>query len=674
MKIIVKKFNKGIRKYQKLGEFTVNPKSTVLIFKQSLSEKLKIPPNGFYIESEILTVKILLTDSFTWEELFNNQDSITVNLEIFLTSLPPRPEKKTIINTLVDLVVKGKVHEVINSMIQLALNAEDLSKGTQLNGWQLIHYVSLYGHEEILSNILTMGCNANAETDDAWTPLMLAAAHGQSSCVAVFLKSLQIQVNKVTKRGTALHLAVEYNNVEVVSLLLNARACCTIENYNKKIPLELANDEDIIQLIPKYQGQWELQKYIKKNISVLHSGDITEYCHLQISDKLSFLVVNAETGFLEIYTSRESWMKKKHPRECIKIVEIQQVTSTKPLFVSTQKFFFKVVFKEGKKIFYTSNERRRTEWIQCLNDGVKYCQLHKIGFDNSNFKSNNLAIHINELSLSPEDFKILEELGSGSFGTVFKVIKNDTQEVFAMKKLSIRLLQKKKMLKYAISECKIMQDLNHPFIIKLYYSFETPTYIFLILELCPNGDLEGLIEKTPLSEAEAKFFLAEIIEGIEYLHSHDIIYRDLKPANILLDSDGHIKLADFGISKDSNSKEEAVSTLIGSPAYISPEILCYEKLSKASDIYSLGIVMHELITGIVPFADFDIGNLFNCIKTSDFEISEKLSREARDLIVKLIDRNTWSRPSLGDIKKHEFFKGVNWNTVRNKKYSRESFL
>ena len=302
-------------------------------------------------------------------------------------------------------------------------------------------------------------------------------------------------------------------------------------------------------------------------------------------------------------------------------------------------------------------------------ESVKFCQLHKIGQEETNLKiSENTNFHP-ESQVTINNFAIQEEIGAGSFGTVYKVMKKDTKEIFAMKRLSKKFLIKKNMLKYAVSESKIMKELNHPFILNLFYSFECENYLYLVLEYCPGGDLELLLEAEGLSEFQSQQYLAEIVLGLEYLHNNDIIYRDLKPANILLDVKGHIKLADFGIAKNSNNKDVAAATLIGSPAYISPEILCHEGLTKASDIYSFGIVMHELITGIIPFANFDLDKLFSSIKRSDFEISNDLSPEAKDLILQLVDRNSYNRPSLSDIKNHSFFSNIDWNSLVNKKYS-----
>lgn len=663
MRIIVKLSNAKPLQSQTLGVFNMTSSFTIEKLKDQISEKFNIVNSSFHLETFLCEVKVLLTDSFALAFFVkDSQKSFTVFLEAHTANnLTGEVNKKYIKAEVVKAITTGNIPELQKIMSQFRLTLEKLIKMSHQNNWKAIHYAALYGQEEII-NLMISECNLNAETEDFWTPLLLASAHGQSSCVNILLKSPQIQINKLTRRGSALHLAVQYNQLEVVSLLLNAKASSSLENFTGKIPLELANDEDIIQLIPKYQGQWEIDKYKSDKVKVVLSGDVMQYCYMSINDKPAYLVINIENGFLEIFNSKDSCNKKRAPREGIKLIEIQYADIGKRGIISMKsKFFFDIVFKGGKRTFYTYKERQRNDWVFEIRDSVKYCQFHKIGIENPNIEPDEEIIVESNVSIG--SFEVLEEIGSGGFGTVFKVIKKDSNEVFAMKRLSKKLLQKRKMLKYAITESKIIKDLDCRFIIKLFYSFECPLYLYLILEYCPGGDLGSLIDLQPIPQSQAKTFLSQIIMGLEYLHEHNIIYRDLKPDNILLDANKNIKLADFGIAVHIDPKAQAVSTLIGSPAYISPEILCYEELTKASDIYAFGIVMHELLTGIIPFANVQIDKLFACIKTSDFEVSQELELSTRDLIMQLINRSTWKRPSFQEIRKHPFFQCIHWDDL-----------
>jgi tRNA A-37 threonylcarbamoyl transferase component Bud32 len=674
MRIILKKFSQLIFKNQKIGNYNVYRNSTVQDFKNLIAKELDTPVSSFHLEANVYGVKVLLTDSFEFSNFCDeSKDTLTVFFEFnTYKDLDTRSSVNNVIQNLVDTVIQGNLVKFQEMIATLDIDGEDLDKRTSLNGWELIHYASLCGREEILKILLENHCNPNSESDDNWTPLLLSCAHAQYTCVHVLLKHPQIQINKVTKRGSALHLAIQYHHIEIVALLLNAKVCCTLENCNGKLPLELASDEDVIQLIPKYIGQWELEKY-KKPATVTYSSEFTQHRLMNINDRHVYLVLSLDTGKLEIFYNKEAWSQKQDPIESFKIIDIQKVNTSKSYFgFLKSKFFFEIVFKGGKRIYYTKTEKKRNNWVNKILDSIKYCQLHKVDFGESNLEKLENAPEFENAQV--ESFQIIEEIGSGSFGTVYKVIKNDSKQIFAMKKLSKKVLTRKKVLKYAISESKIMKELDHPFILSLHYSFECSNYLYLVLEYCPGGDLECLLESGPVSESRARFYLGQIILGLEYLHDHDIVYRDLKPANVLIDSQGYIKLADFGLAKSITDNEEAISTLIGSPAYISPEILCYEKISKASDLYSFGIVMHEILAGVIPFEEFDLCKLFHSIKTSGFTLSKSLSLDAKDLISRMINRKTFNRLSIDKIKNHQFFKGLDWEKLRNKEYRLDSVI
>ena len=285
---------------------------------------------------------------------------------------------------------------------------------------------------------------------------------------------------------------------------------------------------------------------------------------------------------------------------------------------------------------------------------------------NSNLSISNLKNRINFKS-----FEILELIGSGSFGKVFKVKLKTTNEIFAMKVLNKAYLLKKKLLRFAISECNILKESNCPFIIKLHYSFQTPDNLYMILDYCSIGDLSYQIQIDLLEEDEAKFYIAELILAIEYLHNHNIIYRDLKPENILIDSDGHIKLADFGLAKENVTNDVPNKTFCGSPNYLSPEMLTNEGATKASDIYGIGAILYELISGNPPFFMQNQSEMFKNIIEKKLEFQEFFSEEIKDLLNKMLDKDPKKRIGINndksDLKNHAFFEGINWDHIYHKK-------
>ena len=201
-----------------------------------------------------------------------------------------------------------------------------------------------------------------------------------------------------------------------------------------------------------------------------------------------------------------------------------------------------------------------------------------------------------------------------------------------MKVINKKYLIRNHQLRYAVTECNVLKQVSHPYIIKLHYSFQTPDYLYMILDFCPGGDLSYHIIKNLFEEDEAQFFIAELILAIEHLHSLDIIYRDLKPENILIDYEGHIKLADFGLAKENVSDNKTAQSFCGSPAYLSPEMVTRRGAGKSSDIYGIGAVLYEMISGTPPFYANDLGTMYKNIAKSKLLMHDFFSDELQSLL------------------------------------------
>lgn len=231
-------------------------------------------------------------------------------------------------------------------------------------------------------------------------------------------------------------------------------------------------------------------------------------------------------------------------------------------------------------------------------------------------------------------FKLLEKIGAGAFGQIFKAQLIETGQIFAMKSISKEYLFKTKQLKYALSECKILKSMDHPFVIKMHYAFQTPKYLHFILDYCEGGDLSmHIVNKQIFEENEAKFYIAELILAIEYLHKSQVIYRDLKPDNVLLARDGHIKLSDFGLAKQMNgSSPSPALSFCGSPAYLSPEMLFKKGANLALDVYGIGTILYELLVGLPPYYDDDMKTMYRNIAYGKLKVPKYVSLEARAVL------------------------------------------
>lgn len=228
-------------------------------------------------------------------------------------------------------------------------------------------------------------------------------------------------------------------------------------------------------------------------------------------------------------------------------------------------------------------------------------------------------------------------------------------------------------LKYVTSEWSIMKKLCSPFIVSLYFAFQTPKYLYLAMEYCGGKDLSWHLDKLGhLSEERTKLWIAEIILAIEYLHSKDIIYRDLKPSNVMVSSDGHIKLTDFGLAKEGVIGMDYARTFWGSPAYLAPELIKDRKFNKSSDIYQIGVLMFELLTGKPPFYKSSRESLFNWIKNSyNLEVPSYVNTITIDLLGRLLNKIPDKRigvKSFDDLKNHQFFENIDWSLLSEKNF------
>ena len=276
---------------------------------------------------------------------------------------------------------------------------------------------------------------------------------------------------------------------------------------------------------------------------------------------------------------------------------------------------------------------------------------------------------LNNDSIGLNSFIIEDCLGEGSFGKVFKVRMKSNGEIYAMKVINKKFLMKNNQLKYAISECNILKQAASPFILTLYFSFQTPENLYMILDYCPGGDLNFHIIQNLFEEDEARFYIAELILGIEHLHELDIIYRDLKPENILISQDNHIKLADFGLAKEGVSDQQITKSFVGSPAYLTPEMLNRKGVGKSADIYGIGAVLYEMICGSPPFFSNNINILYKNISQSKLMLHDYFSEELKDLLSQLLCKDPNKRIGVidkNDLKNHEWFKTIDWDKLSKK--------
>ena len=275
----------------------------------------------------------------------------------------------------------------------------------------------------------------------------------------------------------------------------------------------------------------------------------------------------------------------------------------------------------------------------------------------------------NNHQLTLKDFLVERQIGKGGFGKVLLVRKtNDkSQKAYAMKILRKSDLLEHRLMEGTILERNILQKTQHPFIVHLNFAFQTENNIYLVMEYLPGGDIYQLLKKNiRFSEESACFYIAEVILALDYLHKEmNLIYRDLKPENILLSASGHIKLTDFGLSKQTDGK---TYTFAGTPEYLAPEILLDTGQTKAIDWWSVGVLLYEMLAGVPPFSNKDKN--FEKIKQLILENNPRFPSYFSENAIEIIKRFLQMEPnkrlgvrSLFDVKKHPFFININWEEL-----------
>ncbi|KAK5916766.1 hypothetical protein CgunFtcFv8_011716 [Champsocephalus gunnari] len=255
-----------------------------------------------------------------------------------------------------------------------------------------------------------------------------------------------------------------------------------------------------------------------------------------------------------------------------------------------------------------------------------------------------------------EDFKVLTLLGKGSFACVYRAKSMRTGLEVAIKTIDKKAMHKAGMVQRVTNEVEIQCRLKHPSILELYNYFEDSNYVYLVLEMCHNGEMSRYLkeQETAFAEDEARHFMHQILKGMLYLHTHGILHRDLTLSNLLLTSSMNIKIADFGLATQLKLPTEKHFTMCGTPNYISPEVATHSAHGLESDVWSLGCMFYAFLMGRPPFDTDSVKNTLSKVVLGEYDMPSHVSLEAQDLIHQLLQRDPAHRPSLSAVLDHPF--------------------
>ncbi|XP_016972949.1 serine/threonine-protein kinase polo [Drosophila rhopaloa] len=255
-------------------------------------------------------------------------------------------------------------------------------------------------------------------------------------------------------------------------------------------------------------------------------------------------------------------------------------------------------------------------------------------------------------------YKRMRFFGKGGFAKCYEIIDVETDDVFAGKIVSKKLMIKHNQKEKTAQEITIHRSLSHPNIVKFHSFFEDVQNIYIVLELCKKRSMMELHKRRKsITEFECRYYIYQIIQGVKYLHDSRIIHRDLKLGNLFLNDLLHVKIGDFGLATRIEYEGERKKTLCGTPNYIAPEILTKKGHSFEVDIWSIGCVMYTLLVGQPPFETKTLKDTYSKIKKCEYRVPSYLRKPAADMVIAMLQPNPESRPAIGQLLNFEFLKG-----------------
>jgi len=277
----------------------------------------------------------------------------------------------------------------------------------------------------------------------------------------------------------------------------------------------------------------------------------------------------------------------------------------------------------------------------------------------------------NKNKIKIESLKVMRTIGTGKFSRVLLCQHETTTDFLALKLMVLEDIVKCKQVTHVNNEKRILSSVKHPFIVNLVSCTIDTRFLYFVLPFIPGGELFSHLRAVGrFSCPVAQFYTAEVVSALSYLHSVNIVYRDLKPENLLLDKSGHIKIVDFGLSKYVTNKTRSIC---GTPEYVAPEILInnVSGYGVSVDWWSLGVLVHEMVTGVTPWRHNNIYTLYDMILDTDFEWSSSVTgveEDVRNFVECLLVRDVNKRLGCGtrrsrEVRGHPWLKVLNWEEV-----------
>jgi novel protein kinase C epsilon type len=343
--------------------------------------------------------------------------------------------------------------------------------------------------------------------------------------------------------------------------------------------------------------------------------------------------------------------------------------------------------EEEKKILVIRNQELQKE-LEAIKTNAAVQNSQLVGCSSQPQQGRHRGIDTaGDRKVSLENFGFIRVLGKGAYGEVYLAREKGPKRLCAIKALYKRMYNSSNIWKVRAEREALILTSGHPFITTLYSCFQNESGLFFVMEYMSGGDLKKQLDKVEVfSEKGTKFYAAEITLAVQFLHQHGILHRDLKLANVLVGSDGHCKIADFGVSKLGLFGHCKTRTQCGTPFCMAPEIVKNEPYGQGVDWWAVGIMIFQMLTGRLPFdydeeEDTDDANsrnkLYKKIVNDEVDFPEDMSMDAVSIVRQLLIKNPaerlWSNGSVDAVRQHPFFKGIDWQALQEKRVKPPGF-
>ncbi|RNF26246.1 rac serine-threonine kinase [Trypanosoma conorhini] len=317
------------------------------------------------------------------------------------------------------------------------------------------------------------------------------------------------------------------------------------------------------------------------------------------------------------------------------------------------------------------SQAAKAQWVEAIREQVRQAHQRRGDEDfEDDLDSTEQVLYAGagadkNVNVSMRDFELLTVIGLGSFGRVMRVRHKATGKIYAMKILDKQQVVQHKLVSHTNAEKLILSEISHPFVVRLYYAFQTKRHLILVLEFLCGGELFFHLQRNKrFGEARARFYTAEIGMAVDYIHSKSVLYRDLKPENLVLDREGHVVLTDFGLAKREIADDARTHTFCGTPEYMAPELVRKSGHTTAVDWWSLGAFLYEMVNGLPPFYSTNVATMYEMILHKPLVCPAGFSPELKSLLGRLLEKDPLKRMTSGaEFRAHPFFKGLDFDKL-----------